>query len=72
MKTRLMHNQQYLIRSSEIGMKIEIEIKDLPMRCEDCMHYNKWAGECGNRKCPVFGHEVLARWYCKDFDSEEQ
>lgn len=53
-------------------MKIAIEIKDLPMRCEDCKHYNKWSGECGNRNCPVFGHEVLARWYCKDFDSDYQ
>lgn len=55
-------------------MKIEIEIKDLPIHCKDCKHYNKWAGDgwgtgkCENSKCPVFGHEVAGHWYCKDYE----
>ena len=44
-------------------MKIEIEIKDLPMRCEDCKHYNKerkwcnWLSEMYDQ-----GEE----WFCAD------
>ena len=53
-------------------MKIEIEIKDLPIKCKDCTHYNQWSEKCQNDSCPVFGHEVLPYWYCKDFKQKDE
>ena len=54
------------------SMKIEIEIKDLPIKCKDCKHYNQWSEKCKNDSCPVFGHEVPPYWYCYNFEQKDK
>ena len=51
-------------------MKIEIEIKDIPIKCKDCKYYNECSEKCMNSSCPVFGHEVPPYWFCQSFEQK--